>query len=254
MRFRFFWHSLCGSRSQPHHRECEGHLSRGAVWPKIMVHHAMAHGPHGAATVAGGLGFSELICPLGQSVTAHRLAHPRHILGTGWMSEAEFIRWIGASGVPSLTAVAAQSRWQMACRSAMRGDMMSFQDQMHSGGDMMIVELSVRVVTGGMDARDMALRPPGLPSRTPPLRFPLSDFVPTVSGSPPPSKAAATAGACSKAPSSSAPSKASPPRPPMSTPAVQSVPPSPHGGGTQVILGKQWGGGTQRGVIRNHIV
>ena len=192
-----------------------------AVWLKMVVHHTMAHGPHGAATVAGGPGFSELICPLGQSVTAHRLAHPRRILGTGWMSEAEFIRWIGASGVPSLTAVAAQSRWQMACRSAMRGDMMSFQDQMHSGGDMMIVELSVRVVTGGMDARDMARRPPGLPSR---------------------------------APSSIAPSKAAPPRQPMSTPAVKSPPPTPHGGGTQVTLGKQWGGGTQCGVIRNHMV
>ena len=83
-------------------------------------------------------------CPHGMQIHPARLAHPRRVLGCGFWSKEEFIRWIGSRGVPPMNAVQAEAVWQAAVRDVMYGDTCAMSGL--SGGQQIIVEISCRIV------------------------------------------------------------------------------------------------------------
>lgn len=84
----------------------------------------------------------DLVCPLGHDLNPERAMWARRIIAVGWMNENTFQQLAVGWGVPSLTRFAARSRWQDAANDAIQGDA-------HMNTDI-VVEISVRVRTGGM--------------------------------------------------------------------------------------------------------
>ena len=54
---------------------------------------------------------TELVCPLGQIPHQSQLQFARRVIGSGFMSESEFVRWIVAFGVPPQNAVTAHTSY-----------------------------------------------------------------------------------------------------------------------------------------------
>jgi hypothetical protein len=83
----------------------------------------------------------DLVCPLGQQINPFRNLFARRVLGFGFITEAEFVRWMSCQGCPWMTAVSAQAQFHRAWQDALRGD---------ASRSRLLVEVSVRVITHGV--------------------------------------------------------------------------------------------------------